>query len=94
MNILTILSQLNAAQKAGETIINPATWANRATAAGAVSAMLATGGALASNFLGQDVWQYLGVTPDGLQNISLGVVVVGGAVSNYLHKASNPNAGK
>ena len=90
-NPFALISDLNDAAQAGKQMANPAVWSNRAQVTAYVTAALTSIVAIAGMFHVLPAGVVL--DEETIKTISLGVAAVGSVVINFLHKASNPNAG-
>lgn len=89
-NPFTLISDLNTASQAGQEITNPKTWSNRASLVGRLTILMTIGLSLLKQFTDID----LGLSDDDIHQVTVGIAVIGVAIANRLHVASNPNAGK
>lgn len=83
-----LINDLTSAFRQGKALTNSATWANTATATGALSAVLVGGFHIAKAF-GYD----FGADDAQLTQIAGGIAALVLLVTNVLHTVSNPAAG-
>lgn len=91
VSIFDVMSQLSKAQALGQQIQNPSTWANKASLAAVIAGFI-TMAISALSLMGVDIPVSISQTDImGGSTFFASVLIF---VSNYLHKASNVDAGK
>lgn len=90
INPFTLIKEVYDASEAGQQLATPEVWTKRASAIAALSTLIGAGLAILAQFT--DI--ALGLTDADIQQIASGIAVVGVAIADRLHVASNPNAGR
>lgn len=90
INPFTLIKDVYNASEAGQQLAKPEAWSKRASVVAALSTLIGAGLAILAQFTDID----LGLSDADIQQIASGIAVVGVAIADRLHVASNPNAGR
>lgn len=91
VNPFTLIKDLYDASQAGQEMANAAAWADRAHAVAIVTTLLTALLGLLGQF--HVVPDGINLTDEDVKAVALGVAAIGTPIANFLHKASNRNAG-